>query len=67
MSEEELELYHKHFEVEPFFYTQAESDAWKLAKKREKMLRNEQRRLLRDEREMREVEEAYVIMSDPEY
>lgn len=29
MNEEELELYHKHYEVEPFFYTRAEKTEWK--------------------------------------
>ena len=29
MTPEELELYHKHYEVEPFFHTRAEKATWK--------------------------------------
>ena len=28
MGEEELSLYHKHYEVEPFFHSHHEKDAW---------------------------------------
>lgn len=59
MSEEELELHHHHFEVEPFFYTHAEKKEWKLRKKEEKALREERRRILKHEREAREIQEAY--------
>ena len=39
MSEEELKLYHKHYEVEPFFETKAGRDEWKWQKKQEKLWR----------------------------
>jgi len=67
MSEEELELHHHIYEVEPFFYSHAEKKAWKLHKKEEKALREERRRILKHEREAREIEEAYQRIMDPEY
>ena len=41
MGEDELELYHEKFEVEPFFHTHEEKDAWRAKKKEEKMLREQ--------------------------
>ena len=67
MSEEELELHHHHYEVEPFFASHAEKKAWKLHKKEEKALREERRRVLKHEREAREIEEAYKRIMDPGY
>ena len=67
MSEEELELHHHHYEVEPFFYSHADKKAWKLHKKEEKALRDERRRVLKHEREAREIEEAYRRIMEPDY
>jgi|Transcript_7162 hypothetical protein len=67
MSEEELQLYHKKYEVEPFFHSRAEKEAWKHQKKEQKLMREERRRILKHEREMRELTEAYETMMDPTY
>ena len=67
MGEEELELHHHQYEVEPFFYSHAEKKAWKLNKKATKALREERRKLIKHQREVHEIEEAYKKIMDPEY
>ena len=67
MSDEELNLHHKHYEVEPFFHSVAERDEWKWQKKQEKLRREERRRVLKHEREIREMEKAYDEIMDPTY
>jgi len=67
MGHEELSLHHKHYEVEPFFETKAHKEAWKLKKKEEKMIRDERRRVLKHEREIREIEAAYAKMAYSDY
>lgn len=67
MSEDELELHHHRYEVEPFFATHAEKKEWKMQKKEEKALREERKRVLKHEREAREIEQAYRRIMDPDY
>ena len=67
MSEEELNLHHHKYELEPFFYTHAERKEYKLRRKEQKLLREERRRVLKHEREAREIHEAYQRLLDPEY
>ena len=67
MSEEELELHHHQYEVEPFFHSKAEKKIWKREQKEKKLTREERRRVLKSEREAREVEEAYQKIMSPEY
>ena len=67
MDAEELGLYHKKYEMEPFFATTTEKQSWKRQKKQEKLMREERRRILKHEREMREIKEAYDLMMAPGY
>ena len=67
MSDEELELYHKHHEIVPFFHSRAEKAAWKQKKREEKLRREELRHLMKHKREMREIKEAYATLRDPLY
>ena len=67
MDDEELGLYHKKYEMEPFFPTTTDKQAWKRQKKQEKLMREERRRILKHEREMREIKEAYDLMMAPGY
>ena len=67
MTPEELELYHKHYEVEPFFHTRAEKATWKQHRREEKLIKEQRRHILKHEREMQELEEAYRTLSHPLY
>ena len=67
MSDEELKLHRKIYEVEPFFETKADKQAWKMAKKEDKMIKDERRAFLKHEREIKEIEEAYAKMALSDY
>ena len=67
MTEEELELHHEYFEVEPFFLTHQEKESWQMHKKEEQLLREQKRDILKHEREIREIKQAYDDILDPYY
>lgn len=67
MNEEELALYHEHFEAEPIFATKAEKDAWYEKKKEAKFISDRKKIIAKEEREMREMEEAYKLTGHVEY
>lgn len=67
MGEEELELYRDLFEIEPFFHSHEEKSHWKLHKVELKKLREQRRKILKHEREIREIETAYRQLNEPGY
>ena len=67
MSEDELKLYHDKVEEEPFFHSPEERDMWKAKKKEEKLLRDQKRSILKHQREIKEIEDAYELILDPKY
>ena len=67
MGREELELHRNLFEVRPYFHSHEEKVQWKLQRKEEKLLREQKRKILKHEREIREIEEAYSQIMEHGY